>query len=586
MSSLGWLNEKHITNAFVYIEGEKVEFVSLSLEQSFGEHHKFSVKLDYDVFKKSFLNNPLTQVELIGKQLDIDLQQGNESSNVYEFRGVICEVIQEAEQGRHGFLILEGFSPTILLERGKRLDIFSNLELNRVFEEVINGLSNNLPSFNKPVYTGQVQFLMQYWETDWEFLQRLSAISGETLFYTGRDLVFGQYEDWETIEATYDKEITGFKFGSKLISNSFSRYQYLETKDETIDQDAPSSVEGSNDYINMASERGKDLMDRRPAKTPLLMPVEDKGSLDDLVNREKTANAAKTIYINGTAKTCVARIGRLLSVNMPENIPEAKGLGVYRITKVKHIIDQNHHYESEFEGVPASLKFLPTPELKIPVADSIRATVIKNDDPQGQGRVRVEFPFAQDRVSEVWLRVMTPDAGSSDSVSKNRGMVFVPDIGDQVMVGFEFGDPNRPYVMGSMFHGKNSEGGGVGNRTRSLTDKTGSTVTLNGEEGSVRIKDKSGSDSSIILDGSQNIILESGASLSVTIAQKQAMLNMDSEGNISITGMNNISLAVGGSLIEMTSNNISISGETVDILGSKNHIKGNTDINGGNVKIN
>ena len=50
-----------------------------------------------------------------------------------------------------------------------------------------------------------------------------------------------------------------------------------------------------------------------------------------------------------------------------------------------------------------------------------------------------------------WIRVLTPDAGSSGKVSSNRGFVFIPEKGDQVMIGFHYNDPNRPYVQGSLF---------------------------------------------------------------------------------------------------------------------------------------
>ena len=42
---------------------------------------------------------------------------------------------------------------------------------------------------------------------------------------------------------------------------------------------------------------------------------------------------------------------------------------------------------------------------------------------------------------------MTPDGGSSSDVKSNRGFVFIPEVGDQVLLGFRHGDPARPYVM-------------------------------------------------------------------------------------------------------------------------------------------
>jgi uncharacterized protein involved in type VI secretion and phage assembly len=177
-----------------------------------------------------------------------------------------------------------------------------------------------------------------------------------------------------------------------------------------------------------------------------------------------------------------------LKIRLPEGLSDADELGTFRVVKVVHTIDQNHRYSATFEAVPAELKRLPAPTVKMPVAASVQAEVVKNADPQGLGRVQVEFPFARDMRSEIWLRVMTPDGGGLGKdygdgnpkgvVDKNRGFVFIPEVGDQVMVGFEFGDPNRPYVMGSLFHGKNAAGGGEKNFKKSITTRSGSTFTF------------------------------------------------------------------------------------------------------------
>jgi uncharacterized protein involved in type VI secretion and phage assembly len=189
---------------------------------------------------------------------------------------------------------------------------------------------------------------------------------------------------------------------------------------------------------------------------------------------------------------------------IPEEISGTQELGTYRVLKVRHEIDQNHHYRCDFEAVPSGLKHLPHPEIQFPSASSIQARVVRNDDPQSLGRVIVEFPFANDMPCETWLQVISPDAGGlvglgndkSGEVSKNRGMLFVPEVGDRVMVGFEFGDPNRPYVMGSLFHGKNSEGGGKGNNRKSIITKSGHTLEFeDGDESlGIRLKDKNGNE--------------------------------------------------------------------------------------------
>ncbi|MCE8731195.1 phage baseplate assembly protein V, partial [Phocaeicola vulgatus] len=121
------------------------------------------------------------------------------------------------------------------------------------------------------------------------------------------------------------------------------------------------------------------------------------------------------------------------------------------------------------------------------------------------------------------------DAGTSDKVATNRGFVFIPEKGDQVMVAFRYDDPNRPFVLGSLFHGKSGTGGGSSNKTKSLTTRSGCTITLDDEKGSVMMKDKEGN--SYTADGEGNITISASKSITLCVGENKIMI--DSEGNIS-----------------------------------------------------
>ena len=194
-------------------------------------------------------------------------------------------------------------------------------------------------------------------------------------------------------------------------------------------------------------------------------------------------------------------------------------------------------YECHFEGIPADLKSYPLLDVKVPTAESICGTIISNEDPDGLGRVRVDFPFASDRVSDAWLRVMTPNAGSSSEVEKNRGMVFIPEKDDQVMVGFEFGDPNRPYVMGSMFHGKNGQGGGAKNHLKSIITRSGHTIEFDDADSTLSITIKDKNENVIFLD-TKGKNIEISAPETITLTAKN--IKIDAQENIDITAQKDI----------------------------------------------
>jgi type VI secretion system secreted protein VgrG len=161
--------------------------------------------------------------------------------------------------------------------------------------------------------------------------------------------------------------------------------------------------------------------------------------------------------------------------------------------------------------------------------------VIDNADPKNQGRIRVKMLWQQTKnLRTPWLRVMTPDAGTSGEVSKNRGMVFIPEIGDHVMLGFRYNDPNRPFVMGSLFNGTTGAGGQAQNHLKSIFTRGGSTITFNELETSILVKDPSGN--TWFMDGAGNISVTAPKDITMTAG---ANMNINVGQNMTTTvGMN------------------------------------------------
>lgn len=111
------------------------------------------------------------------------------------------------------------------------------------------------------------------------------------------------------------------------------------------------------------------------------------------------------------------------------------------------------------------------------------AQVTDIKDPDGQGRVKIRLPWSPDDSAgyEVWARLATFMAGP------NRGSWFIPDPNDEVLVGFEGGDPRRPYVIGGLWNGSDappeSMDGAGNNFKKSITSRNNIRVTLDDSDG-------------------------------------------------------------------------------------------------------
>jgi len=136
-------------------------------------------------------------------------------------------------------------------------------------------------------------------------------------------------------------------------------------------------------------------------------------------------------------------------------------------------------------------------------------TVSDLQDPEKIGRVRVKLPQYAEQQSD-WARIVTPMAG------KDRGFFFQPEVGDEVLVVFENGDPRRAYVLGALWSKVDTppprDGNDPQNNIRLIKSRSGHKVTLDDTSGSEKIviTDKSGANT-LTWDAANNkITIESG----------------------------------------------------------------------------
>jgi uncharacterized protein involved in type VI secretion and phage assembly len=79
----------------------------------------------------------------------------------------------------------------------------------------------------------------------------------------------------------------------------------------------------------------------------------------------------------------------------------------------------------------------------------VSARVFEHNDPRGMGRIQIKYDW-MDEERSAWARMTTPSAGGG------RGFMFMPEVGDEVLVAFEHGDPERPYIIGALWNGVDS----------------------------------------------------------------------------------------------------------------------------------
>lgn len=521
--------------AHIEIEDQKIEYYSsVLIRQQFNAHHEFVIRIKYDVVEKEGVFKLKNAQKLIGKSAIIKLLQADGEDAVYEFRGLICEITMEQSENFTSDLLLKGYSPTILLENGPHLASFYQSDLKKIVKQVTKALSQNNCSVNlKPQYAKQITYICQYKESGFHFLNRLSAHYSEWFYYDGKQLNFGKPSSSKNINITYGEDLNNVQFTLRLMPMTFSNFSYVSKNDSVINSNAPSGVDGLDQYASYALKESNKIFSE-PVNMPLRQRIESKTELDGFVKKQKEALAADLEVLTGSSDNPAVCIGAVANIRIasPEDDGSAKEeYGKFLITSIQHHVAGNGKYYNTFEAIPSTLETIPVRNISEPIAEPQIAIVTDNKDPNNTGRIKVQMLWqkAANQTTD-WIRVMTSDAGNSDKVSKNRGFVFIPEVGDQVLVCFRYNDADRPFVLGSIFHGKTGGGNKDGNNVKTLSTKSGNTITLddtkNAEKVTVNtpsghtidINDKKGAENITIIDKNKNkIVIDSvGDSINIT----------------------------------------------------------------------
>ena len=186
--------------------------------------------------------------------------------------------------------------------------------------------------------------------------------------------------------------------------------------------------------------------------------------------------------------------------------------------------------------------------------------VTNNKDPEKLGRVKVKYPWREGSQESYWARLAVLAAG------KDRGTLWIPEVGDEVLLSFDKGSIEHPYVIGSLWNGKdvppetNADGE---NNTKMFKSRSGHQVKFFDKQGQesveiktngghvllmddttgsaqVQIKDSSGSNKIVIKTSENSVTIESGLSLKIKSQsidiEAGATMNIKASGTLTIKG--------------------------------------------------
>ena len=415
------------------------------------------------------------------------------------------------------------------------------------------------------------KFTQQNNETDWEFLWRLGSMNDYEVVVEGRELHFRpaggkagaavelSWADSRPMLVSLRPRVTGVQQVKDVEIRSWDYAQKKEIVSKAAVNEIGSKIGMQRTKVVNAFGGG--------TLTVAAAPVTTKEEADKLARAFASQLAHAFIEADGTcegdprivpgAKLKIAGIGRRFA-------------GEYVVSKATHDFKGGSGYFSKFVvsgRAPRSLLDLLAPGKRSRWSDSLVTGIVTNNkDPDKLGRVRVKYPALDDSVEGWWARIASVGAG------KDRGQLMTPKVGDEVLVGFEAGDAHKPYVLGTLWNGKEAPG------------------ELVHEDGSYHLK----SDKQILMAAKENVTIKTDKDMVVEV-KANADEKIDKDLTVKVGGKESVkvtqsltldagtelTLKCGQATIKLSPSGIEIKGAMVQLQGT-----GPVTIKGATVAIN
>ena len=504
---------------------------------------------------------------IIGKEITISLETDSiereslkaETDTIADinFKGVVLSASGSRSSTEY-VINVQAYSWDALLNDNQTCKSFEDKTLNDIINDVIDDYSDHLDSEVDSRFTDIIPYCVQYNETNYQFLQRLARRYGEWLYNDGEQIVFGNLPEGECVRLAYPgQDIPSYNVNLNMQHIAFN---HVASSYNSYDANQKEGIEEMQKEYNTLSEQVFQASQSCYVK-PTLQNIHS-GGFANSDGRETILNVstktqargqkAGMLIYSGNTYCSKIKIGSILLIvdnyitNSASNEKSKVNQDEILITELVHYFSADETYSNHFVGIPSACDFPPYSNSDVyPVAQSCRAKVIDNEDPNNLGRIRVQFDWQgqlSDEMITPWIRMAQPYAGGG------KGFSFIPEIGEEVMIDFEGGNAERPYVKGTLYNGVGNPDGkwlpnkNSSNQIKAIRTRNGHTIEIHDEgcDGYIRIYDNE----------KENYIL--------TFSTDEKLIKLESTGNIELYAKNDIIMHAGHDINASADNDVFI----------------------------
>lgn len=517
-----------------------------------------------------------------GKKIEISI--GRDTVNKSVFKGIIVKHSIKVKANGNSQLQVECMDAAVKMTIGRQSKYFENVKDRDVFDDLISkyGLQSD-PESTKLTH----KELVQHHISDWDFML-LRAEANGMLVNVDDDTI-------RIAKPVIQKEVLQVNYGSSVLEfeaeidarNQFKSvnaksWDYSNQQLFKADTSSSSFAEQGNlDAENLAEAVSPDQYDMHHSGHKSEQELQD--WVDGIMLRSRLAKIRGRAKFSGFSGIKPGDTVLLSGVGDRFN-------GKAFVTATRQDVGEGTwNTQIQFGFDPRRYAFIHNDMNDAPSAGLVGAikglqtgiVVQLENDPDGENRIRVRIPVIDNSDQGIWTRIASLDAGN------DRGAFFMPEIGDEVIVGFINDDPNDPVVLG-MLHSSNKPAPISAhdvNNEKGFTTRSKMHLSFNDDTKTIIIDTPAGNSITIdeqsmkieIKDQNQNAITMETSGITL-----ESPANIDIKAGAVLTLAGGASLSIGAPSLSVKADaNVSIEGAIAKLSSS-----GITEVSGSLVKIN
>lgn len=478
---------------------------------------------------------------------EIEIKTGYHSDETTIFKGIVIKHSLKIRTSQ-SFLIVECKDKAVKLTIGRKSKYFYDSKDSDILEEIIGTYG-----LNKDVEATTVKHkeLVQYNVSDWDFCVIRAQANGKVLVVDDGKISVKKPDASLTEVETVSFGATMLDFDAEMDArNQFQKvtsYGWNAADQELLKMEASDpavTLNGNVSYDDLSSVIGLSNLELKNGGTAPDVALQAWADAKTLFNQfSKTRGRVKfqgipAVKPNTTLK--LEGVGDRFNGKVYVSAVRHQIAGGDWTVDAQFGIDPNWFSETvEINDAPAAGLLAAVQGLQIGIVTQLE------NDPAGENRILVRMPIISGDEQGIWARVSTLDAGDQ------RGSFFLPEIGDEVIVGFINSDPDHPVVLGMM----NSSA-----KAAPLT-----AADANNEKGfTTRSKMKF-----IFNDDKKSVILETPAGKKITVDEDAGVIKLEDENSNTITmNPDGIKMESGKDIILKATGDVKIDGVNITITAS------------------